>query len=71
MSFQVTEVQKALKGAKYPMSGPDLSELAKSNGGGDELVDVLKGVGEVSGPNAVMKAIKDSLGGRPEDSAEA
>ncbi len=27
-TFQVTEVQKALKGADYPMDGPRLAELA-------------------------------------------
>ena len=66
-SFQVTEVQKALKGADYPMSGPELAEQAKKNGGSDELVEVLQRVGQVEGPNGVMKAIKDSLGG-PTDS---
>ena len=40
-SFQVTEVQKALKGADYPMDGKALSALAKKNGGSSELVDAL------------------------------
>ncbi len=31
-TFQVTEVQKALKDADYPMDGPRLAELATSNG---------------------------------------
>lgn len=66
-SFQVTEVQKALKGAKYPMAGKDLAALAKSNGGSDDLVEALRGVREVDGPNTVMKEIKSSLGG-PTDS---
>jgi hypothetical protein len=63
MAFQVTEVQKALKGADYPMTGDQLAELAKRNGGGEELVRALRGVGEVNGPNAVMAELKGELGG--------
>jgi Protein of unknown function (DUF2795) len=65
MAFQVTEVQKALKGADYPMDGKQLSQLAKKNGAGDDLVDALRGVGQVDGPNTVMKELKDHLGGKP------
>ena len=65
MAFQVTEVQKALKGADYPMDGKALSALAKKNGGDSELVDALKGLREVDGPNTVMKELKDHLGGKP------
>jgi Protein of unknown function (DUF2795) len=64
-AFQVTEVQKALKGADYPMDGKQLAELAKKNGAGDDLVGALKGLPEVSGPNAVMKELKSHLGGKP------
>jgi hypothetical protein len=64
-NFQVNEVQKHLKGADYPMNGKQLSELAKSNGARDELVEALKEVGEVDGPNGVMKELKSHLGGRP------
>ena len=64
-SFQVTEVQKALKGAEYPMDGAALSKLAKKNGGSSELVDALQGLREVDGPNTVMKELKDHLGGKP------
>jgi hypothetical protein len=64
-AFQVTEVQKHLKGADYPADGKALSALAKKNGAGDDLVDALKGLGEVDGPNGVMKQLKDHLGGRP------
>ena len=64
-SFQVTEVQKALKGADYPMDGKALSALAKKNGGSSELVDALEGLREVDGPNTVMKELKDHLGGKP------
>ena len=65
MGFQVTEVQKALKGADYPMSRDDLVELAKSNGADDDLVSALGGMGKDSfdGPNAVMAEMKGDLGG--------
>jgi Protein of unknown function (DUF2795) len=63
MAFQVTEVQKALKGADYPMDGKALSALAKKNGAGEDLVDALKGLREVDGPNTVMQELKGSLGG--------
>ncbi|MFL6129906.1 MAG: DUF2795 domain-containing protein [Mycobacteriales bacterium] len=63
MAFQVTEVQKALKGADYPMDGGQLAELARSNGAEDELVEALRGVGKVDGPNTVMKELKAHLGG--------
>ena len=64
MAFQVTEVQKALKGANYPMDGPALAELAKKNNADSELVDALRKVREVDGPNGVMKELKGELGGR-------
>ena len=63
-AFQVTEVQKALKGADYPMDGTQLAELARKNGAGDDLVGALQGLPEVSGPNAVMKELKNHLGGK-------
>ena len=64
MAFQVTEVQKALKGADYPMTGDQLADLASSNGGDKELVEALRGIGrEVDGPNAVMQELKSDLGG--------
>ena len=61
--FQVTEVQKALKGADYPMDGKALAQLAESNGADAELVELLKPLREVDGPNTVMKELKDHLGG--------
>ena len=67
MAFQVTEVQKALKGADYPMDGSALAELAESNGADRELVDALRGLREVEGPNGVMKELKGSLGGSTDD----
>lgn len=63
MSFQVTDVQKALKGANYPMDGAALAELASSNGAGEDLVDALRGLREVEGRGGVMKELKGDLGG--------
>ncbi|MBW0097823.1 DUF2795 domain-containing protein [Pseudonocardia sp. KRD-184] len=63
MSFQVTEVQKALKGADYPMDGAAMADLAESNGADKELVDALRPMREVDGPNGVMKELKGQLGG--------
>ena len=65
--FQVTEVQKALKGADYPMDGSALADLARSNGADDDLVQALRGLREVDGPNGVMKELKGDLGGSTED----
>ena len=67
-SFQVTEVQKALKGADYPMGGSQLADLAKSNGASGDLVDALCGLREVDGPNGVMKELKGHRGGSTDDS---
>jgi hypothetical protein len=64
-AFQVNEVQKYLKGADYPMDGKELAELAEKNGAGDDLAGVLKGLGRVTGPNEVMKQLKEHVGGRP------
>jgi hypothetical protein len=63
MAFQVTEVQRVLKGADYPMDGRALADLAKKNGAADDLVEALRGIGEVDGPNGVMKQLKGDLGG--------
>jgi hypothetical protein len=68
MAFQVTEVQKALKGASYPASGSELAELAKRNGGDDALVEELASRDdEFSGPDQVMKGLKGSLTGSDQD----
>ena len=56
-------MQKALKGASYPMDGAAMAELAQSNGADAELVDALRGLREVEGPNGVMKELKAHLGG--------
>jgi hypothetical protein len=64
-SFQVTEVQKALKGFDYPGSAEDLANHAQQNGGDSELVDALRGMKKdnFDGPNAVMSELKGQLGG--------
>jgi Protein of unknown function (DUF2795) len=63
MGFQVTDVQHALRGANYPMDGDQLAELAQGNGAESDLVDALRGMREVEGPNGVMKELKGDLGG--------
>jgi hypothetical protein len=63
MAFQVTEVQRVLTGADYPMNGKALADLAKKNGAGDDLVTALQDVPEGDGPNGVMKHLKGDLGG--------
>ena len=44
MAFQVTEVQKALKGFDYPGSAQDLADHAERNGGDRDLVEALRGM---------------------------
>ena len=68
-SFQVTDVQRHLKGASYPMDGKELAKLAEGNGAPQELVDALGQVGKVDGPNTVMQQLKDHLGGPPGESS--
>lgn len=65
MSFQVNEVQRCLKGADYPMRGPQLAELAQRNGADQELVDALGRIDrEVPSPKVVMEELQGDLGGR-------
>ena len=65
MAFQITEVQKALKGVDYPASKEDLARHAEGNGADRTLVEALRGMDKSSfdGPNAVMKELKGSLTG--------
>jgi hypothetical protein len=69
MAFQITEVQKALKGVDYPASSDDLAATAEGNGADRELVEALRGMSKDSfdGPNAVMKELKGSLTGSRDD----
>ena len=66
MAVQVTEVQKALKGADYPASRDDLVSLAESNGADAEVVDALRGMDGDSfdSPADVMKGVGGALGER-------
>jgi 4-hydroxy-3-methylbut-2-enyl diphosphate reductase IspH len=65
MSFQVTEVQRVLKGADYPMNGEQLAKLAQQNGASQELIDELARIDhEVPSPTEVMEELKGELGGR-------
>jgi hypothetical protein len=65
VAFQVTEVQKALKGVDYPASPEELADKAEENGGAPELVETLRGMRKrtFDGPNAVMKELKGQLTG--------
>ena len=65
MPFQVTEVQKHLKGVDYPATREELASQAERNGAAPELVEALRNLGRDSfnGPNAVMKELKGSLTG--------
>lgn len=65
MTMQVTDVQKALKGADYPAGGDALAKVAKGNGADQEVIDAVAGIdGEVSGPDQVMHELKGSLTGK-------
>jgi hypothetical protein len=48
MAFQITEVQKALKGVDYPAGKDELADHAERNGADRELVDALRGMGKSS-----------------------
>ena len=63
MAMNITDVQSALKGADYPADGDSLAETAESNGADQEIVDALRGMREVDGPNGVMKELKGQLTG--------
>jgi hypothetical protein len=65
MAFQITEVQKALKGMHYPASKEELASHAERNSGDRELVDALRSMNAdcFDGPNAVMKELKGSRTG--------
>lgn len=56
-------MQRALKGADYPMSGEQLAELVERNDGPSELMELLGGLSAVDGPSGVMKQLNDHLGG--------
>ena len=61
MGFDVTDVQKALKGADYPADGEQLAELAESNGADQDLVDALRMISEADDPTEVMEELSGEL----------
>jgi hypothetical protein len=64
VGFDVTEVQKALKGASYPASSDDLAERAVSNNAGSDLVNALREIDRhsIGGPDEVMHELRGKLG---------
>jgi hypothetical protein len=62
--WQITDVQKALKGADYPAEGEELARLAEDNGADADLVEKLRDIGEASGPDDVMREFKGEVTGR-------
>ena len=62
-TFQVTDVQRHLRGADYPADGEQLAELAGGNGADEELVEALRGIDEADGPDSVMEQLRGQLGG--------
>jgi hypothetical protein len=64
MGFDVTEVQKALRGMSYPASSEDLAERAVSNDADSALVDALRRIerDEIEGPDRVMHELRGQLG---------
>jgi hypothetical protein len=67
MGLQVTDVQKALRGADYPADAEDLAELAESNGADDVAEALREAGGEFDGPDDVMAALRGRLGDDDED----
>jgi len=65
VAAQVTDVQKALKGADYPATRDDLVAQAESNGADAEVLDALRDLDGTSfdSPAEVMSGLKGSLGG--------
>ncbi|MQA35049.1 DUF2795 domain-containing protein [Modestobacter roseus] len=56
------DIQKALGGIDYPATKEDAVSHAESNGGSDEVLDALRGMGdgEYDTPAAVEKAVFNS-----------
>jgi hypothetical protein len=65
MAPQVTDVQKALKGADYPASRDELVELAQRNGADQEVIDALReaDADRFDGPDKVMAAMRGRVSG--------
>lgn len=63
MGLQVTDVQRALKGADYPAEREELADLAERNGDSD-VAEALRDTDreDFDGPEDVMEALRDQLG---------
>jgi hypothetical protein len=55
------DVQRYLAGADYPTDGSALAELAGGSGAPAELCDALEQVGDVDGPDDVMRELAGVL----------
>ncbi len=64
MGFRVTDVQKALRGVRYPAGRDDLVAQAQRNGAATDLVDALRRKEDrrFEAPTDVMRAMSGSLG---------
>ena len=53
------DIQKALSGIEYPAQRDDVVKHAESQGGGDDVLEALKGIDdqEYDSPAAVSKAV--------------
>jgi Protein of unknown function (DUF2795) len=65
MAPQITDVQKALKGADYPATRDELVKLAQSNGAAREVVQALQEADgdRFDGPDQVMAGLKGQVSG--------
>ena len=56
------QLQKFLKGAKYPMGRDDLVSAAEGNGADADVLEALKAIPdrEYDGPNAVSHELSES-----------
>ena len=62
-SFCRTDPEIAKHFARVTFLSDHRADLAKSNGADQDLVDALKDLRQVDGPNGVMKELKGELGG--------
>ena len=62
MDLNPIDVQKHLKGMRYPASKDDLVSTAHENGAGENLLEQLRTMDrdDFSGPDDVMEALKRS-----------
>ncbi|MFQ1001533.1 DUF2795 domain-containing protein [Modestobacter sp. SSW1-42] len=53
------DIQKALSGIEYPAKRDDVVQHARSQGGGDDVIEALQGIDdqEYDTPAAVSKAV--------------